>query len=79
MDLSVQMLRDVPSVVSYHYKEGNFNWPMIVYISLVHVVAFLGLLTVPLCSKETLLWAFLLWPIRYGARFRTCMPSDSVL
>jgi len=65
MDLSVRMVRDIPKVASYHWKEGNYNWPMIVYISLVHIVAFAGLLAVPKCSMETLLWAFILWPIRY--------------
>jgi len=64
MDLSSEMLRNAPKTLSYHYKQGNLNWPMIVYISLVHMVAFAGLLAVPNCSKETLLWAFLLWPIR---------------
>jgi len=64
MDLSVRMVREIPSVISYHAKEGNFNWPMIVYIAFVHVVALIGLFTVPHCSKETLLWAFILWPIR---------------
>lgn len=64
MDLSLKMVRDIPSVVSYHYKEGNFNWPMIIYVSLVHAVAAVGLLTIPKCSAETLIWAFILWPIR---------------
>eukprot|EP00957_Ditylum_brightwellii_P128975 9839105-Ditylum_brightwellii.AAC.1 len=63
MDFSPKMFRDIPSLVSYHWKEGNINWPMGIYISLVHVVAAVGLLTVPKCSAETLLWAFLLWPI----------------
>ena len=49
----------------YHYKKGNLNWPMIIYVTLVHTVAFLGLLRVHQCSPETLFWAFILWPIRY--------------
>lgn len=64
MDFSPQMFRDIPKTISYHYREGNFNWPMIIYISLVHVTAFVGLLKIPQCSAETLLWAFILWPIR---------------
>jgi len=64
MDFSMKMFRDVPGLVAHHYKEGNFNWPMIIYISFVHIVAALGLFAVPQCSKETLLWAFVLWPVR---------------
>eukprot|EP00560_Eucampia_antarctica_P008863 CAMPEP_0197822818 /NCGR_PEP_ID=MMETSP1437-20131217/93_1 /TAXON_ID=49252 ORGANISM="Eucampia antarctica, Strain CCMP1452" /NCGR_SAMPLE_ID=MMETSP1437 /ASSEMBLY_ACC=CAM_ASM_001096 /LENGTH=325 /DNA_ID=CAMNT_0043421635 /DNA_START=159 /DNA_END=1136 /DNA_ORIENTATION=- len=57
------MFRDIPSLVSHHYKEGNINWPMGTYVTLVHIVAIVGLFTVPKCSAETLIWAFLLWPI----------------
>jgi stearoyl-CoA desaturase (delta-9 desaturase) len=46
-----------------HYKAGNLNWPMIIYIGLAHVAATIGLFTVTSCSKWTLLWAFILWPI----------------
>lgn len=46
-----------------HYKEGNLNWPIIIYISLVHVAAVIGLFTIPYCHKYTLLWAFILWPV----------------
>jgi len=63
MDFSAKMFRDIPSVVSYHYNHGGFNLPMGIYISIVHAVAFVGLLTVPKCSPETLIWAFILWPI----------------
>lgn len=64
MDFSAQMFKDIPSVISYHYKNGNINWPMGTYITLVHVVAFVGLFKIPKCSYETLLFAFALWPIR---------------
>jgi len=47
----------------YHYKEGNVNWPMVVYITLVHVAACVGIWTIPKCTWQTLLWAFILWPI----------------
>lgn len=60
----MRMFRDLPGLVSHHYREGNINWPMLVYISLVHTVAIAGLFAAPKCSRETLLWAFLLWPIR---------------
>ena len=49
--------------VARHYKEGNLNWPMIIYIGLAHVAALVGLLSLPQCNKWTLLWAFVLWPI----------------
>eukprot|EP00934_Nitzschia_sp_Nitz4_P008815 Nitzschia sp. Nitz4//scaffold42_size132992//92664//93769//NITZ4_003410-RA/size132992-augustus-gene-0.107-mRNA-1//1//CDS//3329551751//8805//frame0 len=63
MDLSLQMWADIPNVISHHYKEGNFNWPMLTYISLVHVAAVYGLFCLPNASYETWFWAFLLWPI----------------
>jgi len=63
MDLSPQMLRDIPSTIAHHYKEKQLNWPMIIYISLAHAVAFTGLLRLTQCSAETLIFAFLLWPI----------------
>jgi stearoyl-CoA desaturase (delta-9 desaturase) len=47
----------------YHYKKGNINWPMVVYLTLTHVAAIIGLYTIPKCHKYTLVWAFLLWPI----------------
>ena len=62
---SYTSLKDVPSHVAYHYKQGNFNYPMIIYISLVHMVALAGLVYMFQASRETLLWAFCLWPIRY--------------
>jgi len=63
MDLSWDMVREIPSVISHHWRERSLNWPMIVYIALCHIVAFIGILTVPKCAKETLLFAFLLWPL----------------
>ena len=64
MDLSSQMFRDIPKVINYHWKEGNFNWPMIIYVSLVHYTALVGIARLTQCSAETLLWSFCLWPIR---------------
>ena len=63
MDLSAKMFRDIPSVVSHHWREGTLNWPMGIYITLVHVVAAVGATKIAACSAETLLWAFILWPI----------------
>lgn len=63
MDLSAKMFMDVPGVVKHHYKEGNFNWPMIIYVCLVHYAAAVGAAKLTQCSAETLIWAFILWPI----------------
>lgn len=46
-----------------HYRQGTLNWPMIIYISLAHVAAIIGLFTISKCHPLTLLWAFILWPI----------------
>lgn len=64
MDFSAKMFRDIPGLVAHHWKEGNYNWPMIIYISLVHTLAAVGVSKIPQCSFETLLWAFYLWPLR---------------
>lgn len=63
MDLSSEMLRNVPSLVSHHYKAKQLNWPMGIYITLVHIVGAVGLTKVAQCSAETLIWSFILWPI----------------
>jgi hypothetical protein len=64
MDLSRKMVEDIPKVISHYWKTGGFNWPMIIYISLVHSAALYGVAKLSDCSRETLLWAFILWPIR---------------
>ena len=63
MDLSWKMVSDIPSVIKYHYKEGNVNYPMGIYITLVHLVGLVGVTKVMECSRATLMWAFILWPI----------------
>ena len=50
--------------ISFHYKTGNLNYPMIIYISLVHLAAIIGLFTITRCQIQTLIFAFILWPIR---------------
>jgi len=57
------MVSECISTVVRHYKEGTLNWPMIIYISLAHVAAVVGLFTISQCHTYTLLWAFILWPI----------------
>jgi len=56
-------VRNAFSIVAYHIKHGNVNWPMATYTSLFHLAALYGILTIPSCKKETLIWAFVLWPI----------------
>jgi stearoyl-CoA desaturase (delta-9 desaturase) len=56
-------MMDACKTVVRHYKEGNLNWPMIIYISLAHVAAVIGLFSILECKTYTLLWAFILWPI----------------
>ena len=60
----MKMWRDIPGLVSHHYKAGNVNWPMLIYVTLVHTLAVVGIPTIAKCSRETLMWAFLCWPIR---------------
>lgn len=61
----MQMWKDIPQTVVGHVKAGNVNWPMTIYIVLVHVVAIIGAFQIPNCSKETLLFSVILWPLRY--------------
>ena len=68
MDLSPKMFMELPGLVKHHYKEGNFNWPMIIYVSLVHYAAAVGVAKMTQCTTETLMWAFILWPIRYVSK-----------
>ena len=64
MDFSLKMFSEIPSLIRHHYQAGTINWPMSIYITLVHVIGLVGVTKLMECSKETLLWAFLLWPIR---------------
>lgn len=64
MDLSLEMWENIPSVISYHWKEGNFNWFMMAYIGICHIMAIIGaVFYLPHCSAETLLWAWFMWPL----------------
>lgn len=58
------MIVDSMKTAAFHYKEGNLNYPMMIYIALVHAVAVVGLFKLLDCSAETLIFAFVLWPIR---------------
>ena len=35
-----------------------------IYIAVAHIAAAIGIYSIPSCNKWTLLWAFILWPIR---------------
>ena len=63
MDLSPQTFAGIPAVIYYHYKEGNINYVMTSFSVAVHFLAVYGLYIAPVCKQETLLWAFLLWPL----------------
>ena len=54
---------EVLQTIKHHYKAGNVNWPMLIYIALAHCAAIVGLFTIHKCKAETLLWSFILWPI----------------
>ena len=54
---------DAIRTVARHYKDGTLNWPMIIYISLAHVAALVGVMKIRDCHPYTLLFAFCLWPI----------------
>lgn len=41
----------------------DLNVPMIIYIGLIHISAVYGIVCMPQCKYETLIWALLLWPI----------------
>ena len=58
----VKLAKDTVEAAGYHWANRNFNWPMSVYIVLVHFAAVVGLCTVRSCKVETLMLANLLWP-----------------
>jgi stearoyl-CoA desaturase (delta-9 desaturase) len=57
------LLRDAVKTFAYHYKEGNMNWPMVIYLVLTHAAAWIGVTSIPQCKWQTWLEAFILWPI----------------
>lgn len=48
-----------------HWKAGSINWPMCLYLSLVHMAFGVGIATIASCKWQTLALAFVLWFIRY--------------
>ena len=64
--LFISMFEDISEglkTVVRHYKAGNINWPLAIYVTLVHAAGLIGLSYVTTCHKYTLLFAFALWPI----------------
>lgn len=59
----ITLLKDTVETVVYHWKNKSINWPMSIYITLVHIAAAVGLATIQDCKWETCLLAFILWPI----------------
>ena len=57
------MIKSTLSTLKHHYAAGNMNWPMSIYITLVHILAITGISYCFIAKSETLLWAFILWPI----------------
>jgi stearoyl-CoA desaturase (delta-9 desaturase) len=67
MDLSLEMFTNIPKVLNHHYKEGNFNWPYMVFFAVVHITAFMGIFKVAYCKRESILFFFILWQLTgYG-------------
>jgi stearoyl-CoA desaturase (Delta-9 desaturase) len=56
-------VRDTCEAAAWHWRKGTINWPMGVYITLVHVAAVIGLMKVQDSMWQTRLLAFILWPI----------------
>lgn len=59
----VTIVSDAIHAWNKHYEKKDLNWPMIIYMGLVHLAAIIGVFMIPKCQKYTLLWAYLLWPI----------------
>lgn len=55
--------RESFEICKNHFKDGNLNYPMIIYIALAHVAALMGLVSIPNCHPYTLAFAVVLWPI----------------
>ncbi len=61
----MKMITDTPKTIAHHYKKDQLNYLMIIYTGLVHVLAAKGIFRLTQCSADTLIFAFLLWPIRW--------------
>lgn len=59
----ITLAKDTVEAIVYHWKNKSINWPMAIYITLVHVAAVVGIFTIPNCKPQTLLLALILWPM----------------
>lgn len=59
----VTLARGTAESVKFHWRNGNINFPMSIYIALVHAAAVVGLATVRYCKVETLVLANVLWAL----------------
>ena len=67
LDLSWQMFANIPNVIKYHFQEGNLAWGYVFYLGIAHITGLKGIFRLRDCSAETLIFAYLLWPITgYG-------------
>ncbi len=58
----LQSVKESIQIAKFHYNHDNLNYPMLIFISLAHLAAIVGIHQLQYCSKYTLLFAFLLWP-----------------
>ena len=62
MDLSLNMWMNIPNVVYHHYKEGNLNTFMCIYIPACHVLGMYGLIAYgPKAMAETWIWTYMVY------------------
>lgn len=45
------------------YSLKNANWPMVIYLSFIHIASVIGLFYIPSAKTETILFAIFLWPL----------------
>jgi stearoyl-CoA desaturase (delta-9 desaturase) len=60
---SSTLLKQILSSAIRHYRKQTLNWDMIIYITSVHIAAIYGIFCIFHCSIQTLLLAFILWPV----------------
>ena len=62
MDLSMQMWMDIPKVLYHHYKEGNYNTFMCIYIPVCHILGMYGgLVYGPKAMGTTWIWCYFIY------------------
>lgn len=59
----ISLIKDTVETVTYHWANQSLNWPSAIYVTLVHIAGVVGFYEVRDCMWETLLLAFVLWPV----------------